>query len=212
MIRIKVCGMTRPEDALLAARLGADAIGLVFYDGSPRCVSEEAAGVIVRDLPPWVARVGVFVDAPPERVEQAVRSIGLSAVQLHGTESPAYLDALQVSVPIIKAVHMNADWEERLARYRRWPLLLDCGSREQPGGTGRSWRWEDLPAARRPVYFILAGGLHADNVLEAVKRLRPDAVDVASGVERRPGEKDPQRLAAFMRALAVHRHPGAEDD
>lgn len=207
MLRVKICGVTRPEDAIAAAALGADAIGLIFHPSSPRYVDVDRARQVANSLPPWVARVGVFVDREPDDVREIVRSVGLTAVQLHGDEDRAYVDELRLTLPAIKAIRVTTGWQERLTEFAGMPILLDHGRHETPGGTGARWNWDDFAGAVRPAYFILAGGLTPENAGEAIARLRPDAVDVATGVEQKPGVKDPDKLRRFFAAVQPFRMP-----
>ena len=200
-VRVKVCGTTRAEDALLAASLGADAIGFVFWPTSPRAITPEAAATIVRQLPPLVGKVGVFVDAPPSEVAAIANTVGLTALQLHGDEHPEQYT--QLWLPIMKAVALDDEAARQTAA--TWPLrftvLVDAADREKRGGTGQRANWAQAAtlAATRPV--VLAGGLTPDNVGEAIRTVRPWAVDVSSGVESSPGIKDPQKIAAFMKEV-----------
>lgn len=198
-VRVKICGITNLDDALHAAACGADALGLVFYPASSRCVTVEAAAAICAGLPPFVTRVGLFVNETPERIRAVVARCGLDAVQLHGDESPA--DCLLTPLRVIKGVRPAAgaepgDWDA----YRVSALLVDAAVPGAYGGTGERADWAVAArlAARRRV--ILAGGLTAGNVAAAIAAVRPYAVDVASGVEREPGKKDPEKVAAFIRA------------
>jgi phosphoribosylanthranilate isomerase len=202
-VRVKVCGLTRLEDALLAASLGADALGFVFWASSPRAIAPEAAAAIVRQLPPLVGKVGVFVDAPPSEVAAIANSVGLTALQLHGDERPEQYS--QLWLPIMKAVALDDDAARRTAA--AWParftVLVDATDRDKRGGTGRRADWGQAAAlaATRPV--VLAGGLSPDNVGEAIRTVRPWAVDVSSGVESSPGIKDPDKLRRFVAAVAA---------
>lgn len=205
MLKVKYCGLTRAQDARLAGELGVDAIGLILYKKSPRYVTLEGALRIVHALPPWTARVGVFVNEEPAIIKQAIDALGLSAIQLHGDESPAFIEALALHVPVIKALSATGDWPQRVQEYMPYPVLLDHATPDSPGGTGQTWDWSKMEPESRPGYFILAGGLTADNVKDAVDSLRPDAVDVSSGVERSPGIKDSDRMQAFMKAVAQFR-------
>ena len=200
-MRVKICGLTRLEDAELAVDLGAAAIGFVFWAGSPRVVEPDRAAAIVRMLPPFVTAVGVFVDQTEERVEEVAAHVGLGAVQLHGNEAPAYCRRLRHRV--IRAVGLqDAVTLESLAV---WPpgvtLLVDAHDPERRGGTGRTVNWELAAriASARPT--ILAGGLRPENVGNAIAAVRPYAIDVSSGVEARPGVKDPARMRAFFEAV-----------
>jgi phosphoribosylanthranilate isomerase len=200
-VRVKVCGITRVEDALAAVRLGADAIGFVFWPASPRAVTSPQAAAIADALPAFVVRVGVFVNASPSHVARVVRETRLTAVQLHGDEDVAVYAGLPV--PVVKAVALETDAD--VVRAARWPAsvtpLVDAVSHVERGGTGRvaSWDLAATLAQARPV--ILAGGLTSGNVAEAIRVVRPWAVDVSSGVECAPGVKDHGRLEAFFAAL-----------
>ncbi len=198
-VRVKICGITNPDDALHAAACGADALGFVFYPASRRCVTVEAAAAICAELPPFVTRVGLFVNEMPERIRAVVARCGLDAVQMHGDESPA--DCLLAPLRVVKGVRPVAgaepgDWDA----YRVSALLVDAAVPGAYGGTGEraDWAMAARLAARRRV--ILAGGLNVENVADAIRAVRPYAVDVASGVEREPGKKDPDKVAAFIRA------------
>lgn len=199
--RIKFCGMTRREDAVAAADLGADAIGFVLWEGSPRHVDPVQARAIAGALPPWVWRVGVFVDAPLESMRQAVDLIGLDVVQLHGDESPDVARALRTRV--IKAVgraglaaeNAIAAWDDDVL------LLVDAVDPVRRGGTGERADWSlarSLASRRR---IVLAGGLSPDNVADGLRAVQPYAVDVASGIEARPGVKDKAKMRAFVDAV-----------
>ena len=198
-IAVKICGITRVEDGQAAALAGAHAIGLVFHPASPRHVSSERAREIVRALPPFITAVGLFVDAPAEEVRRILGVVPLQLLQFHGAEPPDYCVAF--AVPYIKAVRVKAGVD--LLQYGRHyasskGLLLDAFVEDAPGGTGRSFDWDLIPPAL-PLPIVLAGGLTPGNVGEAVRRVRPWAVDVSSGVERAKGIKDGAAMAAFIR-------------
>lgn len=200
-VAVKVCGITRRDDALLAAALGASRIGLVFWPHSPRCVDEATARAIVDTLPDRVGAVGVFVNASPAEVRQMARRVGLAAVQLHGDENlEEYRD---VGAHVIKTVPIGTTFDR--AALASIPLevtvLLDAHDPARRGGTGRTIDWTIAAeiASERPV--ILSGGLNADNLAAAIARVRPQMVDVSSGVERTPGVKDPDKLRAFFACL-----------
>jgi phosphoribosylanthranilate isomerase len=202
MVRIKICGITNLEDALLAAELGADALGFIFYPPSPRQVAPEAARDIITQLPPFVTTVGVFVDEDAAFVRQLAARLGLDWVQLHGQESPDYCRGLGRRV--IKAFRIRDENSlAELAAYRgaAQALLLDTYKKGQTGGTGESFDWQLAREARQFGPIILAGGLTPENVAQAVATALPAAVDVASGVEAAPGKKDPERLSRFFAAL-----------
>ena len=199
--RVKICGITRAEDAALAVRLGASALGFIFWPDSPRAVTVETARAIARLVPPLVARVGVFVNAPVETVAVTTQEVGLDAVQLHGDEPVS--DYRAVPARLIKAVTLVDDHDVRTAADLPPHVtpLVDVLDLVRRGGTGRTVDWtraRDL-AARR--FVILAGGLTPENVRAAVDLVDPWAVDVSSGVESAPGIKSPERLARFFAAV-----------
>lgn len=201
MTRIKCCGVTRVEDALLAARLGADAIGLVFAARSPRAVSIQRAAEIVRALPPFVASVALFMDDDALRVQQVLDEVRPALLQFHGSETDAW--CTQFGRPFLKAIAMG-EGASAVARLQLWPhaaaLLLDGHAQGEAGGAGHTFDWSVLPTGlRQPL--ILAGGLDALNVGAGIRALRPWAVDVATGVEMAPGIKSVDKLAAFIRAV-----------
>ena len=199
-VRVKVCGITSPEDALTAVEAGADAIGLVFYKKSPRYVSPQKAREIARLLPPFVDVVGVFVDAPRRDVKEIAKFVGLSVLQFHGEEPPGYCTGWNVR--IIKAFRTGKKFDpSRLALYRVNGFLLDAYHPELPGGTGKLADWDTVLRAKEYGPVILAGGLSPENVAEAIAKVRPFGVDVSSGVERAPGVKDPEKVRAFLKAV-----------
>ena len=200
--RVKICGITDRQDALDAVRLGADAIGLVFYPPSPRCVTAERAAAIVEGLPPFVTVVGLFVNASREEIADVLGTVRIDLLQFHGTECPDYCAGH--GRPYIKAVRVR-EGTDLLAERRRYAgasaLLLDAYQPGVPGGTGQAFDWGLIPAALGPE-IVLAGGLSTDNVGEAVRQVRPYAVDVSGGVEREKGRKDVGKIEAFMRGVA----------
>lgn len=196
--RIKICGITRIEDALAAAAAGADAIGLVFDPKSPRCVDARQAAAIARALPPYVTVVGLFVDAAPPSVHDVLNRVNLDLLQFHGAETPEYCRAFPK--PYVKAIRMSPEADLH-AEERRFPeaagLLLDTFSPAASGGTGETFDWSRVPRdLQKPV--ILAGGLTPGNVADAIRRVRPYAVDVSSGVEQSKGIKDVKKISAFI--------------
>jgi phosphoribosylanthranilate isomerase len=198
---IKICGITSAADARVAVAAGAGAVGLNFYPRSPRCVSAETAAEIIATLPAGVWRVGVFVDAPAADVAALVEGLGLDTLQFHGTESPDY--CARWSQRVIKAVRVrDPQTLEAAAAYPVDFILADAYVEGLAGGTGATIPAEWVTAVK-PDRLILAGGLTADNVAAAVRRLRPAGVDVASGVERSPGRKDPEQVKRFI-ANAQH--------
>lgn len=200
--KVKVCGITRRDDALLAADLGASAVGFVFWPRSPRYIDPEQATAIARDLPPDVAPVGVFVDPTVTDVQQIAAQVGLAAVQLHGDEPATLCDHLPYRV--LKAVAVAGDGtREAAARVpSRITVLLDARDPVRRGGTGRTVDWgvaADVAARRR---IFLAGGLCPENVGEALRTVRPYGIDVSSGIETLPGRKDAGRLRDFFEEVA----------
>ena len=200
--RVKVCGLRRREDALLAAELGACAVGFVFWPSSPRFIDPYRARPIVAALPPCIVTVGVFVDQPREYVAGVARLLGLGAAQLHGQERLE--DYARLSCRVIKAVAVGPGFEaERAMGAVRGDatVLLDAHDPVRKGGTGRTIDWSAAAAAARLRPVMLSGGLNAGNVRTAIDAVRPYAVDVSSGVESAPGVKDPEKLRAFFAAL-----------
>jgi phosphoribosylanthranilate isomerase len=197
---VKICGITNAADALAAAASGADALGLMFYPGSPRHVPLKAAAEIARQLPPFIIKVGVFVNAPEDDVLRAIGDCGLNVVQFHGDETPEY--CAQFPVMTIKAFRIrDAGSLKSLPDYQTDAWLLDAHVPDKLGGTGAIFNWDLALEAQklgRPVF--LAGGLTPENVADAVRRVRPYAVDVSSGVEESPGKKDHAKVAAFIQA------------
>jgi len=204
-VRIKICGITSLDDALLAARLGADALGFNFWPGSKRFIDPDAARGIVDRLPPWVTPVGVFVNQPPTEVLAAAARAGVGTVQLHGDEG--WDDVNGFAIPAIKALRVAGP--ESLAdmhRYRVRAFLLDAPS-VGFGGSGATFDWAVARAAAERATVILAGGLVPENVRDAIRAVRPFGVDVASGVERSPGVKDPDKLRRFVEAASQETLP-----
>jgi phosphoribosylanthranilate isomerase len=201
MTRVKICGITRVEDALAAARLGADAIGLMFYSPSPRCVTPEQARRIAGAMPPFVTVVGVFVDPSPEEVRAALAALPLGLLQFHGDEAPEFCAGFGVDYIKAARVRPGLDLVQYAARHgAARGLLLDAFVPGAHGGTGQGFDWSLIPP-RLPLPVILSGGLDASNVVEAIRRVRPWAVDVSSGVEAAKGIKDPARISAFIRGV-----------
>jgi len=201
--RVKICGITTWDDARLSIDLGASALGFNFYPSSPRAISPADAWSIIRRLPPFVEAVGVFVNWPPLVVDAMARALHLGSVQLHGAESLAEVAELGRKHRVIKAIQVKHGFRAvSLARYRAADaILLDGFARGLHGGTGRTLNWKLAHAARRYGRIILAGGLTPENIAEAIRVSQPYAVDVASGVEARPGRKDPARLRALFAAV-----------
>ena len=199
--RVKICGITRVEDALSAVCAGADAIGLVFYASSPRCVSVVQAQKIVAAMPPFVSVVGLFVNASKAEIQSILSQVHLDVIQFHGDETPA--QCAQINLPYYKAIRVKPD--TNLLQYAiefnaAKALLLDAYSEQAYGGTGHTFDWNLIPD-NLPKPIILAGGLDANNVANAIQQARPYAVDVSGGVELTKGIKSAGMIAAFMQAV-----------
>lgn len=216
--RIKICGITRPEDAICAARAGADAIGLVFHPPVRRNISLDTAYSIMAVLPPFVTPVGLFVDQPAQAIIQTARELGLRHVQLHGAETPETVRALRPLV-VIKAIRVIPDaFADELARWRSAitslelthlrGLVLETAGTRQAGGTGVENDWDAIAQSRLAGHLndlppiIAAGGLTPQNVADVIALFHPHAVDVSSGVENDGGLKAPERISAFVRCVA----------
>ena len=202
MTRVKICGITSIEDARDAVLLGADAIGLNFYAKSPRAIDASQAAKIIDSLPAFVNVVGVFVNHPdPQNLEDFAASLGLHAVQLHGNETPDYCSMIH-RVKVIKTLRVDSNFRvESLRSYGSRVFLLDACSTSQYGGTGQVFDWSKAYGANAFGSIVLAGGLNADNVAEAVAQLHPFAVDVSSGVETSPGKKSYDKMRRFIEAV-----------
>ncbi|GMR05150.1 MAG: phosphoribosylanthranilate isomerase [Thermodesulfobacteriota bacterium] len=198
MVRIKVCGITNFGDAVFAADSGADALGFIFWEKSPRYIEPQKAAEIIAGLPPFLTCVGVFVDEDAEKVNAVIRVAALDAVQLHGNEPPGY--CRQMSVRVIKALRIRDIKDiEQMAGYEVSAFLLDAYKKGLPGGTGETFDWDTAVAAKEFGRIILSGGLTPDNVGDAVARVRPYGVDVSSGIEESPGKKDHAKVSAFIK-------------
>jgi len=203
MVRVKICGITNSDDALAAIEAGANLLGFNFYPKSPRCLTEAAARKIRPLLPKSAEAVGIFVNAPAADVAALCRLVKLDAAQLHGDETPQTVAELARSVPVIKAFRVEPDFQ--LATLDEYPdafaYLFDAAHTGQYGGTGRSTDWDAARRATKGRRIILAGGLKVENVAAAVRIVRPYGVDVASGVELKPGKKDHGRLREFIQEV-----------
>ncbi len=199
--RVKICGMTRRQDADFAAESGADAIGLVFYPPSPRAVTVAQAQEIVDGLAPFVSVVALFVDPDEALVSQCLDALSIDIIQFHGNETAAFCS--QFGKPYIKAIRMKPD-ADLVALAEEYDsargLLLDTYQPGTPGGTGKTFDWSRIAQIDKPV--ILAGGLNADNIQQAIQQVRPFAVDVSGGVESEKGIKSHDKISAFMREVA----------
>jgi phosphoribosylanthranilate isomerase len=200
-VRVKICGITRVEDALIAVEQGADAIGLVFYDQSPRNVSINQAKEIANHVPAFVSVVGLFVNAEPSIINEVISKAKIDLLQFHGDETPE--ECTSYSLPFIKAIRVKSD--TNLVQYAKEysvakALLLDAHTEGLVGGTGHVFDWNLIPKQlAKPI--ILAGGLKEDNVAQAIQQVMPYAVDVSGGVEASKGLKDAAKIAAFMRQV-----------
>ncbi len=203
-VKIKICGITSEQDAHKSVALGADALGFVFYDQSPRHIEPPAARRIIQTLPPFVLAVGVFVNQPLETVRRIVDDCGLALAQIHGDETPAYCESLDR--PVLRAIRLK---DRRsflsLAEYKGRAgvrgFVVDAFSPNSYGGTGQTVDWALAGEAAKAAPVLLAGGLTPHNVREAIEQVRPYGVDVSSGVEASPGRKDPEKLATFIQAV-----------
>ncbi len=207
--RVKMCGITNSYDAEEAVSAGVDALGFIFVEESPRYVSPENARGIIANLPPFIDCVGVFVDRDPREVEEIISYCGLSYIQLHGGEEAKYCERMaRLTTPckVIKAFRVGDDTQgDVFTPYNEVArgFLLDTYSQGLAGGTGMVFDWRIIERLRLQLPFILAGGLDPDNVREAIRQVRPFAIDVNSGVERTPGMKDETKLHAFMEQVRL---------
>ncbi|MEW6676046.1 MAG: phosphoribosylanthranilate isomerase [Nitrospirota bacterium] len=197
-VRVKICGITNLDDAMAAANFGADALGFVFFKGSPRYISPDDAGAIIRRLPSFITTVGVFVNENTDRIEEIIKLTGIDVVQLHGDESP---EMCNISRRIIKAIRVKSlnsldplkNYKDRVSAF-----LLDTFTPDIFGGTGQIFNWDIATDAKQFGRIILAGGLTPDNITEAVRRVTPYGVDVSSGVEAEKGKKDRKKMKLFI--------------
>ena len=199
--RVKICGITRTEDALAAVNAGADALGFVFYAPSPRYISIQQAGLIFDSLPPFINKVALFVNPSREEVDEALASLSIDVLQFHGDEDAAFCESF--NKPYLKAIRVQpgTDFSKLADDYKMASgLLFDAFDSKQYGGTGHTFDWSLLPN-NYPTPLILAGGLTADNVCQAITETRPYAVDISSGVEQSKGLKDPQLIKQFMQEV-----------
>lgn len=203
MIKVKICGITNKEDALYAAGCGADALGFIFYEKSPRYIEPDNAKTIIAALPPFVTTVGVFVNKDFNDIRDITLLTGVTVVQLHGDESPSYCNLVEGK--LIKAIRVKNDSSiEGLKKYDVDTFLLDSFDKNSFGGSGLTFDWKLAEKAKQYGKIILAGGLTPDNVEEAVKKVAPYGVDVNSGVEKKPGIKNKNKVKEFIiRSKAV---------
>lgn len=197
-VRVKICGITNLDDAMAAVDFGADALGFVFFEKSPRYITHAEAGAIIKKLPPFITTVGVFVNERPEHIESIISLIGIDVVQLHGDEPP---EMCNISKHIIKAIRVRSlgslaplkEYKDKVSAF-----LLDTFVPDTLGGTGQKFNWDIAIYAKQLGKIILAGGLTPDNVVEAVRRVRPYGVDVSSGIESEMRKKDRKKMKLFI--------------
>jgi phosphoribosylanthranilate isomerase len=201
--QVKICGITKPDQARTCVDLGADAVGLIFYPKSPRFVDQKTARAVCAALPPWVAAVGVFVDEPLEIITEIVRSCGLTAVQLHGRETPDLVQQLAgQSITVIKALYVEGEPSMHAAgTFPAHAFLIECKKGILPGGNAMIWDWTAARNFGQHHPLVLAGGLDPENIGNAIHDAAPDAVDVSSGVEASPGVKDMKKVERFLQAV-----------
>jgi phosphoribosylanthranilate isomerase len=207
--QVKICGLTSPETAAACAEMGVNAIGCVFFDKSPRHVSENLAREICSALPPKVKKVGVFVNETCSAIMHKVDRCGLTAVQLHGRESPELVhEILDENIPVIKALFAaGIPSFSEVQKYRASAFLVECGSGVLPGGNALTWDWQQARKISEAYPIILAGGLSPANVSQAITACRPAAVDVSSGVEKSPGIKDLAKVKTFLESVSDSTSP-----
>jgi len=198
-MKVKICGITNLEDALTCQELGADALGFIFYNKSKRFISTAKAAEIVKNLSPFIMKVGVFVNESPEIINQIVDDVKLNAVQLHGDESPGWLKMIPFQV--IKSFRINNEFDfSILNNYKNAWYLLDSFSEKVYGGTGEQFNWNVIPEDIRS-NIILSGGVSADNIEEIYYKVKPAAVDVSSSLEIEPGKKDAEKVKQFFKTI-----------
>jgi phosphoribosylanthranilate isomerase len=201
-VRVKICGVRNLEEALAAVEAGADALGFNFWPKSPRYVSPDDARSVIKQISPLVASIGVFVNEQHQRITEIAKAAGLTAVQLHGDETPEFCAAF-ASTKLIKAFRVGSDFD--CASIREFPVgmvLLDTGAKGSYGGTGKIFDWRVAVEAKKYAPVMLAGGLRIENVAEAISTVAPAAIDVCSGIEAEPGRKDLNKLRDFMAEVA----------
>ncbi len=199
-VRVKICGTTSLKDALLSVESGADAVGFIFYKESPRNISQKDVKEIVAQLPPFVESIGVFVNETSDKINRIAEQCRLTAVQLHGEESPAF--CRRIKRRVVKAVRVkDAESLKGMSDFDVSGFLLDAYNEESRGGTGRVFDWNLALRAKKQGPVIIAGGLNPYNVYTAIHRVKPYGVDVCSGVEKSPGVKDPEKISEFIKAV-----------
>jgi len=199
-MKVKICGITNIDNAVYAAELGADALGFIFVKSSPRYIAPKSARKIIQELPPFIVPVGIFVDVPQEEIIGVIEQTGIKCVQLHGNETPKQLAGFPL--PVYKSFRVDSSFNlEILRRYKGSAYLLDTKISGELGGTGQTFDWGIAVKAKEYGRIILAGGLNPENVLEAIQKVQPYAIDVNSGVESAPGKKDKNKLEQLFKTI-----------
>ena len=205
MIPVKICGITTCEDAEIAVNYGASAIGMIFYEGSPRYIYPEKAKEWISAIPEKMKKVGVFVNEKRKNIKTIVEKLNLDYIQLHGDESPEYCD--NMIRPIIKAFHMGTDFDPAvLGNFQVHAFLFDTYQKDKCGGTGRSFNWDLISDLKMDTPIILSGGLNPDNINEGIETVQPSAVDISSGVESEPGIKDKVKVEKLFNTIEQSHH------
>ncbi len=199
MVKIKVCGITNLEDALISEECGADAVGFIFYKNSKRFIEPESAKEIICSLSPFTMKVGVFVNESPDFINETAKNLGLNAVQLHGEEEPELIN--KISYPKIKSFRINNDFDfSKLNEYSNTAFLFDTYSTSEYGGTGKPFDWRLIPGELKNK-IILAGGISINNIEEIVNLIKPAAVDLSSSLESEPGKKNKEKVYEFFNKI-----------
>ena len=200
-VKVKICGITNIDDAAAAASFGADALGFIFWEKSPRYIKVDSVARIISELPPFITKVGVFVNETLDNIKRTAQEARLDCVQLHGDETVEFASMVRAAtnLSIIKVVRVKDALDiDGIERYRASAYLLDTFNPKAMGGTGEVFDWDIAIEAKKKGRIILSGGLNPDNIADAVKRVEPYAVDVGSGVELRPGKKDHEKIKSFI--------------
>jgi phosphoribosylanthranilate isomerase len=198
-MRVKICGITNLNDALLCSQLGADALGFIFYEKSERNITYSKAEEIIKQLPPFIVKVGVFVDKKADEINAISQKVGLNAVQLYGEVAQSFID--DINFPVIKCFRVKNGFDfSVLNNYYNCSFLLDSFSEKVLGGTGKSFEWNCIPDEFRDK-IVLAGGISSDNIEHIFKEIKPAAVDLSSSVELFPGKKDAYKLKKFFNMI-----------
>ena len=202
-MKVKICGITNLDDALLCESSGADALGFIFYKNSKRYISPDSAKKIINQLSPFTLKVGVFVNEDPEIVNQIAGEIGLNSVQLHGDETADYIS--KIFLPVIKVFRINNDFNfSKINEVNGASILLDTFSDVEHGGTGSTFNWELIPSQLRSK-IILAGGISNENIEHIINEIKPAAIDISSSLEKEPGKKDQQKVKQFFLKINSYR-------